>query len=106
MPRSMRPWHKPRVTCLSSSTPPAFTSTPTTAIQHAKEAMQKGRFLPKDCQSLFDWAIAPSMGGGAVNKYTTDDQEEDSDNKRKIEKAERAAERKAGKWQGNVVLHQ
>ena len=92
MPRSMRPWHKPRATCPSSN-PPLHQPPP----QRLKEAIQKGQSLLEEHQKLIRLADHSEHGWGVVGEYTAGDLADDSDVEKKIEKAERAAETKAGK---------
>ena len=83
-PRSTRPWRKPRMTSPSSSTVlprPA-------AVQRVKEAIKKGRSLLDERQKLIRLADRSEHGWGVVDEYTADDLAEDSDDEKRIEKAE------------------
>ena len=71
--------------------------TPSAAVQRVKDAIKKGRLLLDERQKLIRLADRSEHGWGVVDEYTADDLAEDSDDEKRIEKAERAAERKAGK---------
>ena len=72
-------------------------SAATSAVQRIREAIQKGRSLLEECQKLLQLANHSEHGWGVVDEYTVDDLAEYSDDEKRIEKAERVAERKAGK---------
>ncbi len=74
---------------------PATATTP--ALQRVKESLKKGRSLMADRQKLIRLADRSEYGWQVVDEYTADDLAEGSDDEKRIEKAERAAERKAGK---------
>ena len=67
------------------------------ALQRVIEGLQKGRALIDERQKLIRLADRSEHGWGMVEEYTADNLAENSDDERRIEKAERAAERKAGK---------
>ena len=75
-----------------SSIPASSVSTP--AVRRIKEAIQKGRSLLEQ-KKLIRLADSSKHGWSKVDEYTC--MADDSDDERRIEKAERAAERKAGK---------
>lgn len=72
-------------------------SSSTGAVQRIKEAIKKGRSLLEERQKLIRLADRSEHGWGVVDEYTADDLAEESNDEKRIEKAERAAERKAGK---------
>ena len=59
--------------------------------------IQKGRLLFEDRQKLIHFADLSEHAWSLVDEYTADDLADDSDDEPQIEKAERAAERKAWK---------
>ena len=67
------------------------------ALRRVTEGLQKGRELIEERQKLIRLADRSEHGWGMVEEYTADYLAENSDDERRIEKAERAAERKAGK---------
>ena len=69
----------------------------TSALRRVKEAIQQGWRLLDERQKLIRLADRSEHGWGVVDEYTADDLADDSDDERRIEKVERAAERKAGK---------
>ena len=73
------------------------TSVYTPVVQRIKEAIQKGRSLLEEQQKLIRLADRSEHSWSVVDEYTADNLADDSDDERRIEKAKRAAERKAGK---------
>ena len=69
----------------------------TPAMQHVLEGLRKGRALIEERQKLIRLADCSEHGWGMVDEYTADDLAEDSEDQKRIDKAERAAEQKAGK---------
>ena len=67
------------------------------ALEHAKEALKKGRQFISDRQKLVKIADRAEHGWGVVQEYTADELAEDSGDEKRLEKAERAAELKAAK---------
>ena len=64
-------------------------------IQRAKTAVEEGKHLLAERQKLIKIADRSANGWSVVAEYTADD----SDDEQRLEKAEKAAERKAGlKW--------
>ena len=69
------------------------------AIQRAKTAVEEGKHLLAERQKLIKIADRSANGWGVVAEYTADELAVDSDDEKRLEKAEKAAERKAGlKW--------
>ena len=66
------------------------------AIQRAKAALQKGTALLADRQKLIKIADRSANGWGVVAEYTADELADDSDDEKRLERAEKAADRKAG----------
>ena len=62
------------------------------ALQRAQEALEKDAPLLAERQKLIKIADWSANGWGVVTKYTADD----SDDEKRLEKAEKAAQRKAG----------
>ena len=75
------------------STGPAASS----AVKRAQEAISAGRKLIAERQKLIKIADRSDLGWAVVAEYTADELAEDSDDEKRLEKAERAAERKAAK---------
>jgi hypothetical protein len=69
----------------------------TPALQRAKDVLKQGRQLLAERQKLIKIADRSEHGWGVVAEYTTDKLAEDSDDEKRIEKAEKAAELKATK---------
>jgi len=65
--------------------------------ERAQEALIKGMKLLTERQKLIKIIDRSEFGWGVVAEYTTDELAEDSDNEKRLEKAEKAAERKAAK---------
>ena len=63
------------------------------AIQRAKTAVEEGKHL---LEKLIKIADRSANGWGVVAEYTADELAADSDDEKRLEKAEKAAERKAG----------
>lgn len=66
------------------------------ALQRAQEALEKGAWLLSERQKLIKIADRSANGWGVVAEYTADELADDSEGEKRIEKAEKAAERKAG----------
>ena len=66
------------------------------ALQRAQEALEKGARLLAERQKLIKIADRSANGWGVVTEYTADEFADDSDDEKRLEKAEKAAERKAG----------
>ena len=67
------------------------------AVERAKAALQKGAQLLTERQKLIQIADRSEFGWGVVAEYTAVELAEDSDDEKRLEKAEKAAERKAAK---------
>ncbi len=67
------------------------------ALELAQEAVKKGRSLLAERQKLIKIADRSEFGWGVVAEYTADELAADSDDEKRIEKAEKATERKAAK---------
>ena len=61
------------------------------------KALERGRELLGECQKLIKIADRSELGWGVVAEYTADELAVDSDDEKRLEKAERAAERKAAR---------
>ena len=72
------------------------TATDSPAVQRAKTALQQGSTLLSERQKLIKIADRSANGWGVVVEYTADELADDSDDEKRLEKAEKAAERKAG----------
>ena len=68
----------------------------TPALQRARDALEKGGRLLAERQKLIKIADRSINGWGVVQEYTADELADDSDDEKRLEKAEKAAERKAG----------
>ena len=66
------------------------------AVTRAKAALQEGAALLTERQKLIKIADRSANGWSVVAEYTADELAEDSDDEKQIEKAEKAAKRKAG----------
>ena len=66
------------------------------AIERAKAALQQGSALLAERQKLIKIADRSVNGWSVVAEYTADELADDSDDEKRLEKAEKAAERKAG----------
>ncbi len=71
------------------------------ALDRAKEALKKGRSIIAERQKLIRLADRSEYGWNVVDEYLADDLASGSDDEKRIEKAEKAAERKAGKRRKN-----
>ncbi len=67
------------------------------AIERAQAALKKGTDLLQERQKLIKIADRSEYGWGVVAEYTADELAADSDDEKRLDKAEKAAERKAGK---------
>ena len=67
------------------------------AIARSQEALMNGTKLLAERQKLIKIADCSEFGWGVVAEYTADELAEDSDDEKRLEKAEKAAERKAAK---------
>ena len=67
------------------------------ALERAREAIEKGVRLLSERQKLIKIADRSDFGWGVVAEYMADELAEDSDDEKRLDKAEKAAERKAGK---------
>ncbi len=65
------------------------------ALERAQAALEKGKKLIAERQKLIRIADRSDLGWGVVAEYTADELAEDSDDEKRLEKAEKAAERKA-----------
>ena len=70
---------------------------PMSDLQRAMEAIKKGRKMIAERQKLIKIADHFELGWGVVAEYTTDELAEDSDDEKRLERAEKAAEQKAAK---------
>ena len=84
------------------SSDPAATS----AVNRAKDALLRGRKLLADRQKLIKIADRSDLGWAVVSEYTADELAADSDDEKRLEKAEKAAERKASKRKKNSESRQ
>ena len=66
------------------------------SLQRAQEALEKGTRLLAERQKLIKIADRSANGWGVVAEYTADELADDSEDKKRLEKAEKAAERKTG----------
>ena len=66
-----------------------------TAVERAQKALEKGLELIRERQKLIRIADRSDLGWGVVAEYTADELAEDSEDEKRLEKAEKAAERKA-----------
>ena len=67
----------------------------TPSLQRARDALEKGARLLTERQKLIKIADRSANGWGVVTEYTADELADDSDDEKRLEKAEKAAERKA-----------
>ena len=67
----------------------------TPSLQRARDALEKGARLLTERQKLIKIAHRSANGWGVVTEYTADELADDSDDEKHLEKAEKAAERKA-----------
>ena len=67
----------------------------TPAIEKTREALKKGVQLLVERQKLIKIADRSEFGWGVVTEYTADELADNSDDEKRLEKAEKAAERKA-----------
>ena len=72
------------------------TATDSPAVQRAKAVLQQGSALLAERQKLIKIADRSANGWSVVAEYTADELAADSDDEKRLEKAEKAAERKAG----------
>ena len=66
------------------------------SLQRAQEALEKGARLLAERQKLIKIADRSANGWGVVVEYTADELADDSEDEKRLEKVEKAAERKAG----------
>ena len=66
------------------------------AVLRAKQALEEGKRLLSGRQKLIKIADRSANGWSVVAEYTADELAADSDDEKRLEKAERAAEKKAG----------
>ena len=66
-------------------------------IKSALESLKKGRAVIAERQKLIKIADRSELGWAVVNEYTADELAENSDDEKRMEKAEKAAERKAAR---------
>ena len=74
---------------------PVLEGTSSGAVEKAKKNLEQGLALLSECQKLIKLADRSEHGRGVVAEYTADELAEDSDDEKRIFKAEKAAERKA-----------
>ena len=74
-------------------------------IKKARESLAEGRKLLAERQKLIKVADQSDLGWAVVAEYTADELAEDSDNEKRLEKAEKPAERKASKKKLHVPDH-
>ena len=74
--------------------PPSRTSH---ALERAHKAIKRGRQLIAERQKLIRIADRSDLGWSVVSEYTVDELAEDSEDEKRLEKAERSAERKLAK---------
>ena len=75
----------------SASTPSASN------IKSALESLKKGKEAIAERQNLIKIADQSELGWAVVNEYTADELADNSDDEKRMEKAEKAAERKAAR---------
>lgn len=68
------------------------------AVKRAKAALQKGAQLLTKQQMFIEIADRLEFGWRVVSEYMADDLADDSDDEKRLEKVEKAAECKAAKW--------
>ena len=73
------------------------------AVEKAKKSLEQGLALLYERQKLIKLADRSEHGWGVVAEYTADELAEDSDDEKRIFKAEKAAERKAAKRRKTVA---
>ena len=66
------------------------------SLQRAQEALEKGTRLLAERQKLIKIADRSANGWGVVAEYTADELADDSEDEKRLEKAEKAVERKVG----------
>ena len=69
----------------------------TPALKCTHKALERGRRLIAERQKLIRIADCLELGWSVVSDYTADELADDSDDKRRLEKAERSAEKKVAK---------
>ena len=69
----------------------------TPALERAKASVEEGKRLIAARQKLIHIADRSELGWGVVAEYTADELADDSGDEKRIERAEKEAERKAGK---------
>ena len=62
----------------------------TPVVERARETLKQGMKLLSECQKLVKFADRSKFGWGVISEYTTDDLALDSNDKKCIEKAEKA----------------
>lgn len=67
------------------------------ALEKAKEGIKEGRKVIQERQKMIRLADRSEYGWDLVNEYQADELAEDSDDEKKISKAEKSAEKKASK---------
>ena len=67
------------------------------ALTRAHQAIERGRKLNTERQKLIRLADRSELGWGVASEYTADELAENSEDEKRLEKAEKAAERKAVK---------
>lgn len=73
-----------------------------TALEKAKDSLKEGRELVNERQKLIKLADRSEYGWGVVAEYVADELADDSDDEKRMLKAEKAAERKASKRKRNT----
>ena len=74
------------------------------ALQRAMEAIKKGRKTIAERQKLIKIAERSELGWGVVAEYTSDELAEDSDDEKRLERAEKAAEQKAANGRNGPLV--
>ena len=67
------------------------------ALEHAHKALERGRRLIAERQKLICVADCSELGWIVVSEYTVDELADDSEDEKRLEKAERLVEKKAAK---------
>lgn len=79
---------------LDAITPSSSAGSSTTALDAAKAALKEGESLLARRQKVIKIADRSDLGWNVVTEYEADELADDSDDEKRLEKAERAAERK------------
>ena len=75
-------------------------------MKKAKDALLRGRKLLAEHQKLIKIADRSDLGWAVVSEYTANELAEDSDDEKRLEKAEKTAERKANRRKKSFDIQQ